>query len=196
MINIKKGLDVPITGEPEQVIHTGPEISRVAILGADYVGMKPTMLVEVGDRVKLGQPLFTDKKNPGVHFTSPGCGTVVELNRGDRRVFQSIVVELDGEEEQTFRSYENEDLTALNREEVQQNLVDSGLWTTIRTRPFDKNPAIGSVPNSIFITAMNTEPLSADVSLIIAEDESSFVHGLQVLNHLTEGKFFCVSTKG
>ncbi len=188
MITIKKGLDLPITGEPQQVIHAGPEIGRVALIGPDYIGMKPTMLVQVGEKVKLGQPLFKDKKNPGVQFVSPGCGTVVEVNRGARRSFQSIVIELDGDEEVTFKSYEKADLSALSREEVRQNLVDSGLWTAIRTRPFDKVPAIDSVPHSLFITAIDTEPLCADVNLVIAENEASFVHGLQVLRHLTDGK--------
>ncbi len=188
MITIKKGLNLPISGEPQQVIHAGPEIGRVAIIGPDYIGMKPTMLVQPGDKVKLGQVLFTDKKNAGVQFVAPGCGTIVELNRGERRAFQSIVIELEGDEEVTFKSYEKADLSALSREDVQKNLVDSGLWTAIRTRPFDKVPAIDSTPHSFFITAIDTEPLCADVNLVIAENEVSFVHGLQVLRHLTDGK--------
>ncbi len=196
MITIKKGLNLPITGEPQQVIHAGPEVGRVAIVGPDYIGMKPTMLVKQGDRVKLGQALFTDKKNPGVRFVSPGCGTVIEVNRGERRAFQSMVIKLDGDEEETFKSYEKADLSALSREEVQKNLVDSGLWTALRTRPFDKVPAIDSAPHSIFITAIDTEPLCADVNLIIAENEAAFVHGLQVLRHLTDGKVYLCQQAG
>ena len=95
MIEIKPGLDLPIKGSPRQEIGEAAAIKRVALLGSDYPGMKPTMLVKEGDTVKLGQPLFADKKNEGVQFTSPGSGTVVEINRGDRRIFQSIVIELD-----------------------------------------------------------------------------------------------------
>ena len=75
---IKKGLDVPINGEPRQVIENGNKVKSVAILGNDYVGMKPTMMVNEGDAVKLGQIMFTDKKNPGVNFTSPGAGTLLK----------------------------------------------------------------------------------------------------------------------
>ena len=78
---IKKGLDIPITGEPKQVIENGNKVKSVAILGMDYVGMKPTMLVNEGDTVKLGQILFADKKNPGVVFASPGAGIVKAINR-------------------------------------------------------------------------------------------------------------------
>ena len=83
---IKKGLDLPITGGPEQKIESGNTVNSVAVLGMDYVGMKPTMMVNEGDKVKLGQVLFSDKKNPGVVFTSPGAGVVKAINRGDKRV--------------------------------------------------------------------------------------------------------------
>ena len=190
MITIKKGLDIPIAGAPEQVIHPGPAVSHVALVGADYIGMKPTMLVQEGDRVKLGQPLFTDKKTPGVTFTSPGAGTVVEVNRGHKRAFQSVVIQLQGDEEETFTSYGSADLTTLKRNEVVDNLVNSGLWTSFRTRPFNKIPAIESQPHSIFVTAIDTNPLAADPLVVIAENEMSFVHGLQVIRHLTTGKVY------
>ena len=68
MINIKKGLDLPITGNPEQTITDGPKVTQVAVMGPDYVGMKPTMAVQEGDRVKKGQVLFTDKKTEWMHL--------------------------------------------------------------------------------------------------------------------------------
>ncbi|MBV11128.1 Na(+)-translocating NADH-quinone reductase subunit A [Rubinisphaera sp.] len=190
MIKIKKGLDVPISGQPVQEISPGPEVGRVALIGPDYVGMKPTMLVQEGDRVKLGQPLFEDKKTPGVIYTSPGCGTVAEVNRGEKRYFQSMVIELDGDEEETFRSFADSDLTTLSRQDVQDNLVSSGLWTSLRTRPFNKVPALNTQPSSIFVTAIDTQPLAADPAVVIAENEASFIHGLQVLRHLTDGPVF------
>ena len=77
MIKIRRGLDLPIAGKPEQVIHDGPVIGQVAVVGFDYPGMKPTMAVREGDRVKLGQLLFTDKKTVGVKYTAPAAGVVV-----------------------------------------------------------------------------------------------------------------------
>ena len=99
MIRIKKGLDIPIYGSPAEEIVDSKKSRSVAVLGDDYVGMKPTMLVEEGDQVKLGQPLFEDKKNPGVFITSPAGGKVEAINRGNRRVLQSIVIEVDSQEE-------------------------------------------------------------------------------------------------
>ncbi|MGY8817116.1 MAG: NADH:ubiquinone reductase (Na(+)-transporting) subunit A, partial [Pseudomonadales bacterium] len=89
MVNISRGLDIPVPGAPEQVIHKGPIIRSVAVIGDDYIGMKPTMSVKVGDRVKLGQLLFSDKRTEGVLYTSPASGVVASINRGERRVFQS-----------------------------------------------------------------------------------------------------------
>lgn len=99
MIKINKGLDLPIAGAPEQTISDGPAVRTVALLGQDYVGMKPSMKVKEGDRVKLGQVIFTDKKTEGVQYTAPGAGVVRAINRGERRVLQSVVIELDEQEE-------------------------------------------------------------------------------------------------
>ena len=106
MITIKKGLDLPIAGTPTQVINDGKTIKKVALLGEEYVGMRPTMHVRVGDEVKKAQVLFEDKKNPGVKFTSPASGKVVEVNRGAKRVLQSVVIEVAGEEQVTFDKFE------------------------------------------------------------------------------------------
>lgn len=188
MIKIKKGLDLPIAGAPRQAIEEGHQVRSVAVLGGDYVGMKPTMEVREGDQVKKGQLIFTDKKTDGVKYTAPAGGKVVAINRGHKRVLQSVVIEVaDQEEEVTFTTYQPDQLASLDRETVVTQLVDSGEWTLLRTRPFGKVPAPESVPNSIFVTAIDTNPLCQDPSLVIQENEQSFRHGLTVLSRLTEG---------
>ncbi|MEK9555867.1 MAG: Na(+)-translocating NADH-quinone reductase subunit A [Gammaproteobacteria bacterium] len=189
MIEIKTGLDLPIKGSPKQEIGEGNAIKRVAVIGSDYPGMKPTMLVQEGDQVKLGQPLFADKKNDGVQFTAPGSGKVIEINRGERRVFQSVVIELDGKDTAVkFKSHT--DLAALTRDAVVEELVESGLWTAIRRRPYEKIPAINAVPHSIFVNAMDTNPLAGDQALAIARQPEAFVEGISVISKLTEGTVF------
>ncbi len=190
MITIKKGLDLPITGEPTQTLAEGNPVKTVALVGYDYHGMKPTMLVKEGDRVKLGQPVFTDKKTEGVTYTAPGTGVVKEINRGKRRVFQSLVIELDGDEEETFEQYSADKLSGLSREQVVDNLVKSGVWQVLRTRPFNRVPAPDSKPVALFVNTMDTNPLSADASVILAEEGEAFKHGLTVLSKLTEGKTY------
>ena len=195
MITIKKGLDLPIAGTPSQVINDGKSITKVALLGEEYVGMRPTMHARVGDEVKKGQVLFADKKNPGVVFTSPASGKVIEVNRGAKRVLQSIVIEVAGNEQITFNSYEANQLTGLDRETVKAQLVESGSWTALRTRPFSKVPAIDSETQAIFVTAMDTNPLAAEPELIINEQSDAFVAGLDILSTLTNGKVY-VCKKG
>ncbi|GAA3536785.1 Na(+)-translocating NADH-quinone reductase subunit A [Zobellella aerophila] len=197
MITIKKGLDLPIAGAPEQVIYDGPAIKRVATLGEEYVGMRPTMYVKVEDRVKKGQVIFEDKKNPGVKFTAPAAGQIVEINRGAKRVLQSVVIAVDDSEEQiTFTQYTSADLVKLDRETVQEQLVESGLWTALRTRPYSKVPALGSTPHSIFVTAMDTNPLSANAELIIKESAQAFTDGLAALSRLTDGQVHVCKGEG
>jgi Na+-transporting NADH:ubiquinone oxidoreductase subunit A len=196
MINIKQGLDLPINGTPEQSISQANAVTEVAVVGPDYVGMKPTMVVKEGDRVKKGQVLFTDKKTAGVQYTAPVSGVVKAINRGDRRVFLSVVVAVEGNEEIIFQSYSADKLNEVSREAVQQNLVDSGLWTALRTRPFSKTPALDSVPASIFVTAMDTHPLAADPQIVIAEQTGAFKAGVQVLKRLTDGQVFVCKAPG
>lgn len=187
MIKVRRGLDLPIAGAPEQVIHDGPKISQVAVLGSDYPGMKPTMAVREGDRVTRGQVLFSDKKNPGVVFTAPASGKVVAVNRGDRRVFQSLVIDVSGAKAEKFQSYKAAQLETLDRAAVVDNLVNSGQWVALRTRPYSKVPAIDSTPASIFVTAMDTNPLAADPAVVIAQRSDDFANGLKVLARLTDG---------
>ena len=189
MIEIKTGLDLPIKGLPRQEISAGGNVRRVALIGSDYPGMKPTMLVKLGDQVKSGQSLFTDKKNEGVQFSAPGSGTIVEINRGERRLFQSIVIELDGKDTSlSFAAWV--DLTSLGRDQVVSQLVDTGLWTAFRRRPYEKIPAIDSVPHSIFINAMDSHPLAADQELAITRQPQAFVDGVSVISKLTDGTVF------
>jgi len=191
MIKLKRGLDLPIAGQPSQAISEGPAIRTVALIGADYPGLQPTMKVAEGDRVVLGQPLFTDKKNHAVLFTAPATGRVRAINRGARRVFQSLVIDVEegSNEAVSFTAYA--DLNVLTREQVESQLLTSGLWTALRTRPYSKVPVPGTEPRSIFVNAMDTNPLAADPALVIQSSQKAFNDGLSVLQKLSPQVFVC-----
>lgn len=192
MIKIKRGLDLPLSGRPEQAIEPARPVRQVAVVGEDYIGMKPTMQVQEGDRVKLGQVLFDDKKNEGVLFTAPAAGTVSAIHRGAKRALQSVVIDVDenSEDAETFETIAADRIASVDAETVEKALVACGLWTTLRTRPFSRIPALGSRPRSIFVTAIDTQPLAADPALVIAEDKEAFATGLDLLARLTEGPVF------
>ena len=186
MIKIKRGLDLPITGSPEQRIEDARAVRSVAVVGFDYHGMKPTMEVREGDRVKLGQVLFSDKKTPGVVFTAPAAGVVSAINRGDKRVLQSVVIEIDGDDAETFPAHDAKALDGLAPQQIREQLIGSGLWTALRTRPYSKTPAVDAEPSSIFVTAMDSNPLAADPAVIIKEHAADFENGLKVLARLAK----------
>ncbi|EMB9089619.1 Na(+)-translocating NADH-quinone reductase subunit A [Klebsiella michiganensis] len=196
MIKITKGLNLPIAGMPSQQISSKTAVKRVALLGEEYIGMRPSMAVREGDRVQKGQLLFEDKRNPGVRFTAPASGTISAIHRGERRVLQSVVIDVDGDDAVHFPRYELADLAALTREAVQQQLVESGMWTAFRTRPFSKIPAAGSVPAAIFVTAIDTNPLAADPQPIILAQREAFDAGLTLLTRLTDGKVHVCQASG
>ncbi|MGI2171193.1 Na(+)-translocating NADH-quinone reductase subunit A [Shewanella sp. MF05960] len=195
VITIKRGLDIPIAGEPLQQIDGMPKATQVALIGEEYVGLKPTMMVEVGDRVTAGQTLFEDKKTPGVRFTAPASGVVSAINRGDRRVLQSVVIDCDAEQTAT-KILQPQVLSGLSLESVKQGLVDSGLWTAFRTRPFSRVPQLDATPAGIFVTAVDTNPLAADPRVVIATQTAAFEAGLYVLSILTSGKVYLCQDAG
>lgn len=196
MIKITKGLDLPIAGLPDQQRIDDVAVTRVAVKGEEYNGLRPSMAVKEGDRVVKGQLLFEDKKIPGVRFTAPASGTVSAIHRGERRVLQSVVIDVEGDESLNFTAYPADELATLPREVVVTQLVESGLWTAMRTRPFSKTPAPGSVPAAIFVTAMDTNPLSADPQPIILAQREAFNAGLTVLTRLTDGKVHVCQSSG
>jgi len=195
---LKRGLDIPLAGVPENRIVDGPALTQVGLIADDYVGMKPTMHVTEGDRVKFGQLLFEDKKTKGVNYTSPAAGKVLAVNRGAKRKFESIVIEVDGEDAQTFESYENTNLHSLDRDKTKANLLAAGVWPALRTRPYSRVPSPESSPKSIFVTAIDTNPLAPDPALVLNEPdyERYFSQGLQVLTTLSDGDVFLCKAPG
>ena len=187
---IKKGLNIPLAGAPEQRISKGPAVKSVALLGPDTHDLKPRMMVREGDRVKLGQPLFEDKQSPGIHFTSPGSGIVAAISRGERRVLQSVIVRLEGDDAEEFDTFSTERLYSLEAGAVRDNLQASGLWAAFRTRPFSKIPAVDASPKALFVTAIDTNPLAADPAVIIAAKKDVFAQGLEIVSKLTDDHVF------
>lgn len=192
--NLRKGLDLPVTGAPEQTIQPGPAITSVAVLGPDYLGLKPRMLVQEGDAVQRGTPLFCHKDAEAAMMVAPMTGKVVAINRGARRVLQSVVIEVSDSNDTgvDFSGVGNGD----SAEGLTEKLCAAGLWTAFRTRPYSKMPQPGSKPGAIFVTAMDSEPLAADAAIIINNAAEAFETGLKALTHLTEGTTFLCQKAG
>jgi Na+-transporting NADH:ubiquinone oxidoreductase subunit A len=202
---IGKGLDLPLVGAPSAfgagaALEAGRAVREVALLGADYHGMKPRMIVAEGERVVRGQALFEDRKTLGVMFTAPGTGVVRAINRGDKRTFLSLVIALDagdeGGEQATFATYRSAPVASLDRAAIEALLIESGLWTALRTRPYSKVPAPDTQPSTLFVTAIDSQPHAADVAAIVAGRKDDFRVGLEALRRLVEGNVVLCVAKG
>jgi len=189
-IKIKKGLNIPIAGKPGLYPPESHEVTETALLGQDYHGLKPGFSVKEGEKVKLGQELFIDKSCPNVSFTSPASGIVTAINRGEKRKFLSIIIKLDGEETVSFKAFSEQQLKTIAKRDVKQQLLASGQWTALRTRPFGKIPNPETEPHAIFINAMDTNPLAPDMQQVLAGRETDLSNGIHVLGALTSGKLF------
>ena len=182
---MKKGLDLPVTGRPLQEIANGHCGKRIAVTGPDYIGMKPTFKVREGDQVALGEPLFECKKIPGVVYTAPAAGKVVAINRGERRAFQTLEIEMEKKESyHSFRSHRSSSVDDYSPEQLEALLLESGQWTGLRTRPFSKAARPGTHPSSLFISLMDTSPLAADPLVVISHRQKNFETGVLALAKL------------
>ena len=188
---IRKGLDLPLAGAPAQTVESAAAVRRVALLGADCLGLKPSLLVQPGDRVRRGEALFADKKLPGVRYTAPAAGTVAAVHRGERRAFVSIVVDVDergGDDSARFGAFTGRPVAALTADEVRALLLESGLWPALRARPYGHVADPASEPRSIFVTAIDTHPHAPDLAVVLAGRGEDFRDGVAALAKLTPGK--------
>lgn len=192
--NLTRGLNLPITGAPAQEIHDGPPIKTVAALGPDYIGLKPRMLVQQGDAVVRGQPLFYHKDTPEAMIVAPMTGRVQAINRGARRALLSVAIEV------TDPQDTGNDFSAVGSADTAQGICEklcaSGLWTSFRTRPYSHLPNPAAKPQAIFVNAMDSEPLSADAALIIERAPDDFSAGLNAISQLTDGTVWLCHAPG
>jgi len=188
LIKIRKGLTLPVKGEPSGEIRKVTDISESAVLGDDFPGMKPSMLVKEGDSVRKGEPVFKDRKNPEIIFTAPVTGVVKAVNRGEKRKFLSLVIQR-GEGDPVI--FDIPDMKTADRETVYELLKNSGLLTAFRERPFAKCPSADRKPKAVFINCMDTRPLSPDMSYILSGNEEYFKKGVEAVSKLAEKTYVC-----
>jgi Na+-transporting NADH:ubiquinone oxidoreductase subunit A len=193
--HFRRGLDIPMAGPPRADVHAKP-VASVALLPGDYPGIKPVLRVEEGERVSLGQPLFEDRIDPRLRFVAPGAGLVSAIHRGAKRVLRAVVITLDGTAEVEFPPVPRERLAALTRDEVRQRLLDAGLWTALRSRPYGRVPTPDAVPHALFVTAMDTSPLAADPRTMIGEYGEDFADGVVALAALLDGDVYVCCSPG
>ena len=183
---IKKGLNLPIAGSTSTTdCVQGAAAQQVALLPQEAWGIKVQMLVAVGDQVKVGSPLFCDRRDPDVIFTSPAAGTVAAVNRGARRAVQSVVVDV-----ANFDEHAEMPSSDGSRASLVATLAASGLWPNLRQRPFDKVAVSSATPQAIFVTATDTNPLAVDPLHLVAGREADVQAGLKAMLTLSGGKVY------
>jgi Na+-transporting NADH:ubiquinone oxidoreductase subunit A len=185
---LKKGLDLPVKGAPSQEISQGPAVRTVAVLGSDYLGLKPRLAVQEGDVVAAGSPVFAHKDTPEAQVVSPVAGRVKAINRGARRVLISVEIEVDAGAAEPVDFSSVGDISTPDG--LAERLCAAGLWTSFRTRPYSKVPAASDRPAALYVTAMESEPLAADAAVIINDARDAFAKGLEAIAALSEGKTY------
>ncbi|MDD3189131.1 MAG: NADH:ubiquinone reductase (Na(+)-transporting) subunit A, partial [Fermentimonas sp.] len=135
LINIKKGLQIPLQGASEEVLRGSVTSEFVRICPEDFHGITPKLAVKVDDRVKAGNALFYAKDHPEILFASPVSGVVTEVERGEKRRILNIVIKADSEIE--YEDFGVKKVTSLSPEEIKKSILDAGMWFLIKQRPYD-----------------------------------------------------------
>jgi Na+-transporting NADH:ubiquinone oxidoreductase subunit A len=181
-VNIKRGLDIKLDGVAEKV--TSESSSNVfALKPTDFNGVSPKLLLKEGAKVEAGTAVFFDKNKPTVQFCSPVSGEIKEIKRGEKRKILEIVISSDNSS--TSKKFSPK---SGSRQEVIDSLCEGGMWPFIKQRPFDVMANPSDMPKSVFVTAFNTEPLTADFDYALYGQDSDFQKGLDMLAMLTDGK--------
>ena len=185
-IRIKKGLDIKLVGDAEQITSEIPLGSIYAVRPNDFHGVVPKILAKEGTQVKAGQALFHDKSDERILFASPVSGKISEIVRGARRKVLEIKIEADAN--QVFEDFGKKDLASMSNEEVKRYLFASGCWPFIKQRPYDIVANPNQAPKSIFVSGHNSAPLATDLDYVLKGKESALQTALTALTKLTEGK--------
>jgi Na+-transporting NADH:ubiquinone oxidoreductase subunit A len=183
---IRKGLNISLAGKAEKFFGKVNPSELYAVKPGDFHGLVPKLEVKEGSEVKAGTALFVDKNRPDICFSSPVSGKVVAINRGERRAILEVVVRANNTIE--YESFQTDNPLRMSHEEVLKNLVKSGLWPSIKQRPYNIVASPNDTPKSIFISAFDTAPLAPDYDFIIQGAEADFQVGVDVLSRLTDGK--------
>ncbi len=193
-IRIKRGLTLRLKGEAEKTLVDAPRSKTFAIKPPDFHSVVPKMVVKEGATVQAGDELFFSKYAPEVRFTSPVSGTLKEIKRGEKRRIMEVILEADSAD--SYREFGVIDPVSADAEAVKNRILESGCWAFINQRPYDIIADPKDTPKAIFVSAMNTAPLSADVEFILKDRMDAFQAGLNALTKLTPGKVHVSVQKG
>lgn len=183
-ITIKQGLDINLLGEAGKAINQ-VDAGLYAIKPTDFTGVFPKVLVQEGDKVKAGTPLFYDKYHDNIKLCAPVSGTIKEVRRGAKRVLLEIIIEPDAQ--QVFEDFGKADPNKLTRGQITDKLLQSGVWPLIRQRPYNVIANPDDQPKAIFISGFDSSPLAPDYNLIVTGQGEAFQAGIDALAKLTKG---------
>lgn len=186
IITLRKGLDINLVGGAQESAVVVPQASEYAVSPLDFEGVTPKLLVKAGDRVKAGTPLFFNKYNERILFTSPVSGTVSAVNRGEKRKVLAVTVTPDAD--QQYEEFPKLDVKRASREEIVEQLLKSGLWPMLIQRPYGVIADPSDMPKAVFISAFDSAPLAPDYNFVLADRMADLQKGVEVMQRLTSGK--------
>ena len=185
-IRLKKGLNIKLSGESEQVYSNVERSNIFEVKPTDFYSLTPRLTIKIGDDIKAGTCIFIDKYNERIKFCSPVSGKIIDIIRGAKRKILKVIIKSDNN-----INYENLSIPKvkdISREKIIETMCDNGVWPFIRQKPYDIIANPSDTPKSIFISTFNTAPLSIDNDFALYGKGELFQYGLDIISKLTTGK--------
>ncbi|MBR4136273.1 MAG: Na(+)-translocating NADH-quinone reductase subunit A [Bacteroidales bacterium] len=176
--HITKGLDLKIAGAASDVMLELPLSDQFRVSPSDFRWLKAKLMVQSGDRVEIGTPLFCDKQDERIVIVSPVAGTVQEIVRGEKRVIKAITIVRDADAPVQAKVSFAE---PTDSDSVRALLLQHGLWPCLRQRPFATIPNPDITPKAIFVPCFDSNPLAPDYNVLLRGQEEHFLYGLKML---------------
>jgi Na+-transporting NADH:ubiquinone oxidoreductase subunit A len=194
-LKIDRGLDIPIEGKPLGDVQDLKQSSNLIALDMKPFSatMKLRLLQKPGETVAIGDPIIVDKTCEERAFVSPAGGVIKDVIRGEKRRIEYVVIERSSKEEEKKYSVIS---PSAPREELVKRMLEGGVFTRIRRRPFDTLAMPNSTPKAIFIRAVESAPFVPAAEMQVEGHEEAFAEGVEALTKFTEGHVHVVHRKG
>lgn len=182
VFKLRKGLDIRLQGKAPEEKRQLAATDDYGLMPAAFVGVTPKVVVKEGETVKAGDALFVNKQYPDVKFASPVSGTVVAVERGERR--KVLCVKVKADKDQQYVDFGKKDVSALDGAAVKAALLEAGLFGYIDQLPYAVSTNPETKPKAIFVSALRDKPLAGSFEFEVKGQEADFQTGLTALSKI------------
>lgn len=192
---IEAGLTLAFPGAPVPATSPSELITDEAAITPNHAEhLRLDMMVAEEAPVVAGAPVARLRDHPEITLVAPMPARVAQVRLGPGRQLKEIVLfREDGADRLTH------DVTTARTGDaaaVRALMQASGLWRSLRSRPFGHMPGVAEIPSAIMVMAADSRPFAPDPAAMLDAREEDLLRGLAALGRLTEGPVYLCQRAG